>query len=96
MGLIERKYVDVRESVKLRLQQETACVSITGDIWTSIATHAYLTLTVHFLSSEWESAAVCAISFENQFYASKKTWDRGRWVGIVMTCHAHGSCLGWM
>ena len=44
-GLIERKYVDVRESVKLRQQQETACVSITGDIWTSIATHAYLTLT---------------------------------------------------
>ena len=49
MGLIERKYVDVRESVKLRLQQETVCVSITGDVWTSIATHAYLTLTMHFL-----------------------------------------------
>ena len=58
MGLIERKYVDVRESVKLRLQQETACVSITGDIWTSIATHAYLTLTVHFLSSEWDMCSI--------------------------------------
>ena len=39
MGLIERKYVDVRESVKLRLQQESAFVSITGDILISIATH---------------------------------------------------------
>ena len=58
MGLIERKYVNVRESVKLRLQQETACVSITGDIWTSIATHAYLTLTVHFLSSEWDMCSI--------------------------------------
>ena len=27
MGLIERKYVDVRESVKLRLQQECFCES---------------------------------------------------------------------
>ena len=44
----------MRESVKLRLQQETAFVSITGDIWTSIATDACLTLTVHFLSSEWD------------------------------------------
>ena len=39
MGLIERKYVDVRESVKLRLQQESAFVSITDDILISIATH---------------------------------------------------------
>ena len=22
-----------------------------------------------------------------------KKWDRGRWVGIVMTCRAHGGCL---
>ena len=53
MGQIERKYVDVRESVKVRLQHKSVFVSITGDIWTSIATHAYLTLTMHFLSSEW-------------------------------------------
>ena len=58
MGLIKRKYVDVRESVKLRLQQESAFVSITGDIWTSIATHAYLTLTVHFLSSKWDMCSI--------------------------------------
>ena len=58
MGLIEQKYVNVRESVKLRLQQETAFVSITSDIWTSIATHAYLTLTVHFLSSEWDMCSI--------------------------------------
>ena len=58
MGLIERQYVDVRESVKLRLQQETAFASITGDILTSIATHAYLTLTVHFLSSEWDMCSI--------------------------------------
>lgn len=58
MGVIEQKYVDVRESVKLRLQQESAFVSITGDIWTSIATHAYLTLTVQFLSSEWNMCSI--------------------------------------
>ena len=48
----------MRESVKLRLQQETAFVSITGDILTSIATHVYLTLTVHFLSSEWDMCSI--------------------------------------
>ena len=58
MGLIERKYVDVRESIKLRLQQETIFVSIKGDILTSIATHAYLTLTMHFVSSEWDMCSI--------------------------------------
>ena len=65
MGLIEQKYVNVRESVKLRLQQETAFVSITGDIWTSIATHAYLTLTVHFLSREWDMYLELSLSLIN-------------------------------
>ena len=35
MDLIEQKYVNVRESVKLK---ESAFVSITGDIWTSMLT----------------------------------------------------------
>ena len=57
MGLIERKYVEVKEGVTRRLQQETF-VSLTGDIWTSIAIDAYLTLTVHFLSDAWEMCSV--------------------------------------
>lgn len=57
MGLIERKYVEVKEGVTRRLQQETF-VSLTGDIWTSIAIDAYLTLIVHFLSEAWEMCSV--------------------------------------
>ena len=47
----------VKEGVTRRLQQETF-VSLTGDIWTSIAIDAYLTLTVHFLSDAWEMCSV--------------------------------------
>ena len=44
----ERKYVNKRES---------AFVSIAGDM-TSIAAHAYLILTVYFLSSEWDMCSI--------------------------------------
>ena len=33
-------------------------MSLTGDLWTSIAIDAYLTLTVHFLSEAWEMGSV--------------------------------------
>ena len=43
------------------------------------------------------TASVSAIRFEDMFCTSKKRWDSGRWVGIVMiTCCAHDSCLGWL
>ena len=37
MGLIEQKFVDVRESVKLRLQQESAFVDLTSEQWNLLA-----------------------------------------------------------
>ena len=40
--------------------------------------------------------SVGTICFKDRFCASKKRWDRGRWVGFSMGCHAHGSCLGWL
>ena len=49
LPLDELKYIDERVS---------AFVSITGDIWTSIATHAYLILTMCFLSSEWDMCSI--------------------------------------
>ena len=56
MGLIECKYVEVKEEVT-QLQRETI-VSLTGDMWTSITTDAYLTLTVNFISDAWEMRSV--------------------------------------
>ena len=54
MGLIERKYAELKEKVKQRLEQQSTFVSITGDIWTSIANDAYLTVTVHYITDDWE------------------------------------------
>ena len=57
IGLIERKYTEMKEGGTRRLQQKTF-VSFTGDIWTSITIDAYLTLTVHFLSDAWKMYSV--------------------------------------
>ena len=46
MSLIERKYDEVKVMVKL----ESGSLCVTGDIWTSIANDAYLTIKVHFIS----------------------------------------------
>ena len=57
MGLIERKYAEMKEEVARRLQQTTS-VSLTGDLWTSIATDTYLTLTIHYVSDAWEMCSI--------------------------------------
>ena len=33
--------------------------SATTDLWTSRATHPYLSYTVHFLDSNWELQSIC-------------------------------------
>jgi len=40
--------------------------------------------------------SVGIIRSEDRFCASKKRWDRGRWVGFSTECRAHGSCFGWL
>ena len=42
--------------MKHRLQYCTAC-SLTTDIWSSCATEAYVTLTIHYLDDDWEMKA---------------------------------------
>ena len=37
-----------------RLQVDALSLSLTTDIWTSSSTEAFLSLTCHFLTSEWE------------------------------------------
>lgn len=57
-NLIERMYAAVKEKVCHQFSEKAEHLSITGDIWTSIATHAYLTVTVHYLDSEWELKSI--------------------------------------
>ena len=50
MSLIEKKYDEVKVMVKQKIELESGSLCVTGDIWTSIANDAYLTITVHFIS----------------------------------------------
>jgi len=43
--LIERKYAAVKEKVCQVFQHKVNYVALTGDVWTSIATNSYLTVT---------------------------------------------------
>ncbi|XP_077065670.1 E3 SUMO-protein ligase ZBED1-like [Siphateles boraxobius] len=50
---MEKKHRDITEKLKAVLKQ-TECVALTTDIWTSVATEAYLGVTSHFLGEDWE------------------------------------------
>ena len=52
--LIERRYEVVKEEMRGILQDCADSVAITADIWTSIATDSYLTVTIHYLNEERE------------------------------------------
>ena len=55
--LIERLYVSVKTEV-VKLLSNIEFLSITGDIWTSIATDSYLTVTVHYINENWEMLSI--------------------------------------
>ena len=56
--LIELKYEEAVAKVQQTLQA-TNYISITSDMWTSLANDAYISLTTHFISGEWNMESVC-------------------------------------
>lgn len=48
--LIERKYTSVKQRMHNLLQEQAEYMAITADLWTSIATESYLTVTFHYLN----------------------------------------------
>ena len=53
-NMMEKKYEDEFQKVKLALSSSSFMVSLTTDAWTSIATEAYLGMTCHFINNDWE------------------------------------------
>ncbi|XP_065096779.1 E3 SUMO-protein ligase ZBED1-like [Paramisgurnus dabryanus] len=49
---IVKLYDTTRENIKIVLQDKK--LALTTDGWTSVATHAYVTITAHFISDTWE------------------------------------------
>ena len=57
-SLIERKYTVVKQTIRDVLQEQVEFIAITADLWTSVATESYLTVTYHFLNKQWEMKSV--------------------------------------
>ena len=52
-SLLPAQHQEIEQRLKDRLAVANFC-ALTTDLWTSRATEGYITLTCHFLSSEWE------------------------------------------
>ena len=51
---INHKFETCKDKLKTHLEGESPCVSITTDIWTSMATEAYMTVTAHYIDASWK------------------------------------------
>ncbi|XP_061578646.1 zinc finger BED domain-containing protein 4-like isoform X2 [Cololabis saira] len=58
--LIEEKYETVVSDIKATLKLiNKNKIALTADAWTSISTEAYLGITCHFISDDWELTSLC-------------------------------------
>ena len=56
-SLLPAKYETISKELKAKLSEVKYC-SITTDLWTSCQTIGYITVTCHFITSEWELISV--------------------------------------
>ena len=75
--LIERKYDVVKERVRHILQEQAVYIAITADLWTSVATESYITVTFHYLDAQWQMKSVVSGTlplFESHTANNIVTW----------------------
>ena len=53
-GMIRKKYEAVKEKLQDKAETEANSIALTTDIWTSSVTEAYITVSAHYISTEWE------------------------------------------
>ena len=56
---IPRLYSHVKDNIVTVSLKESTFFAATTDLWTSGSCHPYLTLTVHFITSNWELKSYC-------------------------------------
>ena len=56
---MEQKYETSLAKVKDALKANENKIALTTDAWTSVATEAYLGITCHFISDDWELTSFC-------------------------------------
>ena len=52
--VVRRQYEAAKVALKQKLKEDALSLAITSDIWTSCANYAYISLTAHFISAEWQ------------------------------------------
>lgn len=69
-----KKYKCIKGKLKKALQ-ETDSIAFTTDIWTSVATEAYLGVTCHYFGEDWEMLSHCltVMPFEERHTAANIT-----------------------
>ena len=50
---VNLKHATCKQRLKERLSEEAVFISLTTDIWTSIATEGYITVTAHYIDNSW-------------------------------------------
>jgi hypothetical protein len=51
-------YIEVHDCLLSELKQVSHC-AITTDLWTSCSTEPYITVTIHYINSDWELKSAC-------------------------------------
>ena len=53
-----KMFAESKASLTEIFETHTAGVAMTTDLWTSVATHGYITVTAHYISTEWQLMSV--------------------------------------
>ena len=56
--LVHQRHKAAQEKLKIILERNASDISLTTDIWTSVANEAYITVSAHFLSQDWNLYSV--------------------------------------
>ncbi|XP_044155622.1 E3 SUMO-protein ligase ZBED1-like [Bufo gargarizans] len=57
--LMERKYRETFQHVTDTINHNESRIALTADIWTSVATEAYLGITCHYIGDDWKMNSIC-------------------------------------
>ena len=69
--ILKRKHDVGKAQLKVKLQ-EALSIAITTDLWSSLATESYITVSVHYLSTDWK---MCSYVLETSGFPERHTGE---------------------
>ncbi len=68
--VLRHKHELGKEQLRKKLETEATSIALTTDIWTSVATEAYITVSAHYISSTWKC---CSCVLETKHFPERHT-----------------------